>query len=203
MPGFGSLAPGQDTEDGLIDWSRMNQPYGTIGAASFSPSQGVQHTVQDALIGMGAQPPVAGHLAQGVTGLLQNNPVVTGPMISGANVGYYGARRDIPQTFMSALGAVPGLAPEVSSARNVAQWIGRKAVQKAGSGMVQSDLAQRPNAGKSLVEAPMDALHRYRGEAAAGLNELQKRLQGQRTGVDDTPLVGGTVSVPTVGGIRG
>jgi len=30
MPGFGSLAPGQDTEDDLIDWHRMNQPFGDI-----------------------------------------------------------------------------------------------------------------------------------------------------------------------------
>ena len=30
MPSFGSLAPGQDSENDLIDWYRMNQPFGDI-----------------------------------------------------------------------------------------------------------------------------------------------------------------------------
>lgn len=90
-----------------VDWSKFNQPLGELKPASVSPTQQFRGGVQDALIGVGADPYNAGKLADiAVTG--GSFVPVLGSAYSGADLPYHVGQGQYGQAALDALGLVPG-----------------------------------------------------------------------------------------------
>src|SRR5262245_58581174 len=70
-----------------VDWSKLNQPTGEVKSYTPPPSDRVQNYAQDVLTALGARPEVAGHLAEGLMGIVQATPLAV--PLSAADTIYY------------------------------------------------------------------------------------------------------------------
>jgi hypothetical protein len=58
-----------------VDWSRYNQPFGELKAATYTPTQHIGNTVANALMGLGMQPYTANDLTSRVGNVLGLSPL--------------------------------------------------------------------------------------------------------------------------------
>src|SRR6266700_2010324 len=111
-----------------VDWSRYNQPFGELKAATYTPTQHIGKLVADALMGLGVQPYTANDLTSRLGNVLGLSPLG----VAGAALDLIDAKRrdDLPGAVMAAAGLIPGAK---GVARGVAEEAGaalRRAVPK-------------------------------------------------------------------------
>lgn len=88
---------------------QVNVPFGELSVPHYSPSQRLGNAAQDALEWLGAKPQTAGHLVEGVGGVLGLTPAAV-PMAA-ADLLDAKSRGDIGGTAQAALGMIPGAGP--------------------------------------------------------------------------------------------
>src|SRR6266702_2800275 len=117
-----------DVDKPTVDWSRYNQPFGELKAATYTPTQHIGKLVADALMGLGVQPYTANDLTSRLGNVLGLSPLG----VAGAALDLIDAKRrdDLPGAVMAAAGLIPGAK---GVARGVAEEAGaalRRAVPK-------------------------------------------------------------------------
>ena len=125
-PAVNAQAPASDKPP--VDWSRYNQPFGELKAATYTPTQHIGNFVADALMGLGMQPYTANDLTSRIGNVLGLSPLG----VAGSALDFIDAKRrdDLSGAVMAALGMTPGAK---GVARGVAQEAGaalRRAVPK-------------------------------------------------------------------------
>src|SRR3954469_17770911 len=116
------------------------RPQAEMRAADLSPSQRFKYAVQDALMGLGAKPHVAQHLAAGVAGgILGMTPM--GSVLAAADLPYNASRGNYVNTALDALGVVPGVTaarrivggmPRIRPAEVPPPWVERGSAEDRG-----------------------------------------------------------------------
>lgn len=89
-----------------VDWSRYNQPFGELKAATYTPTQRIGNLVADALMGLGMQPYTASDLTSRV-----GNVVAASPLgVAGSALDLIDAKRrdDLRGVAIAAAGMIPG-----------------------------------------------------------------------------------------------
>jgi len=109
-----------------VDWSKLNQPMGSITPTTPTPTERVGNYARNAMVDMGANPQVASHLTEGVGNILQATPLgipaSVEDFMEAKNKGdYLGAS-------IAGLGFLPGVGPE---AKAVAKGFTKKGAEIA------------------------------------------------------------------------
>jgi hypothetical protein len=101
-----------------VDWSRYNQPFGELKAATYTPTQHIGNTVANALMGLGMQPYTANDLTSRVGNVLGLSPLG----VAGSALDLVDAKRrdDLSGAVAAAAGMIPG-------ARGVARGVAEEA----------------------------------------------------------------------------
>ena len=96
-----------------VDWSRFNQPTGSITPTTPTPTEWVGNLARNTMVGMGASPEVARHLTEGVGNIVGVTPLG----IPGSVADFIEAhqRGDIGDAAIAGLGFLPGIGPEAKA----------------------------------------------------------------------------------------
>ena len=163
------------------------RPPAEMRSADLSPSQRFKYAVQDALMGLGAKPHVAQHLAEGGTGVLGMTPM--GSVLAAADLPYNASRGNYVNTALDALGVVPGVTaarrivggmPRIRPAEVPPPWVERGSAEDRGwvtpstpelIGYPQAATPGRPAVGLLPAEPPTPAAPA--GAAIAGYDRIR------------------------------
>jgi len=101
-----------------VDWSRYNQPYSELKAATYTPTQHISNLAADLLMGLGAQPYTANDLTSRVGNVLGLSPLG----VAGSVLDLIDAKRrgNLGEAAVAASGMIPG-------ARGIARGVGEEA----------------------------------------------------------------------------
>src|SRR6266702_3217623 len=114
-----------DVEKPAVDWSRNNQPFGELKAATYTPTQHIGNFVAGALMGLGIQPYTANDLTSRV-----GNVVAASPLgVAGSALDLIDAKRrdDLRGAAIAAAGMIPG-------AKGIARGVAEEAGAMVGVG---------------------------------------------------------------------
>ena len=104
-PEGGEVPAKSDVPTG-VDWSKMNQPFGSVDAATRAPTTQASDAIQTGLMTLGADAYKAGHIAKGVIGAVQASPFsVPGGV---ADFFYHKGQGDYEAAAVDLFGIVPG-----------------------------------------------------------------------------------------------
>lgn len=133
-------APAMAFDKPTVDWSRYNQAFGELKAATYTPTQHIGNLVADGLTGLGMQPYTANDLTSRLGNVLGLSPLG----VAGAGLDLIDAQRrgDIRGALVAAAGVMPGAKLVARGvARSVAREAAGEALQRAAeSGFSQAEL---------------------------------------------------------------
>ncbi|UQD96094.1 DUF7178 family protein [Bradyrhizobium japonicum] len=122
-----------------VDWSRLNQPTAELKSARPAPSERARSVAQDALIALGADPYNAGHLAEGLMGIVQASPLAV--PLGAADLAFYKNEGNPMGAALAAASMVPG----AKAAKGVAKAAGRTAGDAAAELFNTARLSEVPD----------------------------------------------------------
>jgi hypothetical protein len=165
-----SAAPMLSPDKSTVDWSRLNQPFGELKPATYTPTQRVGNFAADALMSLGMQPYTANDLTSRVGNVLGLSPLG----VFGSALDLIDAKRrdDLPGVAMAAAGMIPG-----------AKGIARGAAEETGAGLrALTDAAPRSPASRAAEKGYSDISTTLNGgPTLAGSDHLYPAGEGQRS----------------------
>jgi hypothetical protein len=88
------------------DWSKLNQPMGTVAPTTSAPTERVAAGIQNVLMAGGADPYMARHMGKGIVGAVQASPF--GAPGAAADFMYHKKEGDIQAAALDVVGMLPG-----------------------------------------------------------------------------------------------
>ena len=189
-----------------VDWSKLNQPFGEMKAATFSPTDQAAYAMQDAMMAGGANAYMSGHIAKGITGAIQSSPL--GSAGSAADLAYHLGHREWMKAGQDALALVPaaGALTKLRRAGTAMAKASSPGIMKALNPFTPAEAAEAPkdhgplndNLDRAALSRPSEVNHKGKLDvevsAAAGVPKHGRNL------LKNTSLQRQTQMMPTQSG---